>query len=197
MSLLRRIQHPNIVRVIASYEGSPPPPFPLKLRMKQIIVFNFNIALKRVVDIYPATWPSFTTTILPLADASNMYMLEELCTGGELWCKVKKEHVKFSEDDVKKVMRKTLSAICYMHEEGMCHRDLKLENFLLEYDSPDAEIKVSYHCYHLFALKALVPFQSFCISIVIHCYAQKKICDLGMSLINNGKHMHQRSGTIE
>jgi serine/threonine protein kinase len=96
-----------------------------------------------------------------LADASNMYMLEELCTGGELWGKVKKEHVQFSEDDVKKVMLKTLSAICYMHEEGMCHRDLKLENFLLEYDSPDAEIKVSYHYYHFFALEALVLFQSF------------------------------------
>jgi len=93
--LLRRIQHPNIVRVVASYE-----------------------------------------------DASNMYMLMELCTGGELWRKVKKDKVHFEENDVKKIMRKALSAICYMHEEGMCHRDLKLENFLYESEKPDADIKI-------------------------------------------------------
>jgi serine/threonine protein kinase len=126
-----------------------------------------------------------------------MYMLEELCTGGELWCKVKKDHVQFSEDDVKQVMRKTLSAICYMHEEGMCHRDLKLENFLLEYDSPDAEIKVSYHWLSFLCFASSRP-----IPIILHFDCDplpctKKICDLGMSLINNGKNMHQRSGTIE
>lgn len=95
LSLLRRIQHPNIVRVVASFE-----------------------------------------------DSSNMYMLMELCTGGELWDKVKKDRVEFSEVEVKKVIRKTLSAICYMHNEGMCHRDLKLENFLFESKEPDAEIKI-------------------------------------------------------
>ena len=41
-------------------------------------------------------------------------MLMELCTGGELWNKVKKDRVQFSEEEVKKVIRKTLSAICYM-----------------------------------------------------------------------------------
>lgn len=35
-----------------------------------------------------------------------------------------------------------VGAIRYCHEHNIAHRDLKLENFLFENDSPDAELKL-------------------------------------------------------
>ena len=35
-----------------------------------------------------------------------------------------------------------VGAICYCHAHGICHRDLKLENFLFETEEEDSELKL-------------------------------------------------------
>lgn len=40
------------------------------------------------------------------------------------------------------MMSNQVGAIRYCHEHNIAHRDLKLENFLFENDSPDAELKL-------------------------------------------------------
>jgi len=67
----------------------------------------------------------------------QIYMILELCDGGDLYTKLP-----YTEKDSAYITGKLLSAIAYMHSHGIVHRDLKFENIMFENKSPEAEIKV-------------------------------------------------------
>lgn len=58
-----------------------------------------------------------------------MYVFEDLATGGDLFSLMARDR-QFSESDVRFMIRQVVRAIAYMHEKGVVHRDLKLENIL-------------------------------------------------------------------
>lgn len=65
----------------------------------------------------------------------SVYIVTDLCRGGELFELLnsgKNQGFVFREDRASKLMRDMLSAVHYLHERGVVHRDLKLENFLFE-----------------------------------------------------------------
>lgn len=85
VNILKRLHHPHIVRVIASYE-----------------------------------------------DDEQMYMVMQLCKGKELYEHLYKERRKFAEEEVRVIIRALLRAVAFLHSNFITHRDLKLENLLLE-----------------------------------------------------------------
>ena len=60
-----------------------------------------------------------------------IYIINELCTGGELFNKIV-EVKHFTESRACYIMRQLLSAVAYCHDKGVIHRDLKPENILIE-----------------------------------------------------------------
>jgi len=66
---------------------------------------------------------------------SCVYLVMELVTGGELFDRIV-EKGSYSEKDAADLIKQVLSAVAYMHDEGVVHRDLKPEN-LLYYSSKD------------------------------------------------------------
>lgn len=53
----------------------------------------------------------------------DISIIMELCSGGDLYARVP-----YSEKDAAHITRQLLSAIKYMHEKNITHRDLKFEN---------------------------------------------------------------------
>lgn len=64
-------------------------------------------------------------------DLNKIYVVTELCTGGELF-DVIQERSSFSEQEIVSIMDQILRGISYCHARGLIHRDLKPEHILLE-----------------------------------------------------------------
>ncbi|CAN4118267.1 unnamed protein product [Withania somnifera] len=65
-----------------------------------------------------------------LATKTKIYYVMEFAKGGELFAKVNKG--RFSEDLSRRYFQQLISAVDYCHSNGVYHRDLKLENLLLD-----------------------------------------------------------------
>merc|ERR1719409_1680432 len=68
-------------------------------------------------------------------DNRCIYLVMELCTGGELFDRII-DAGHFTEAQAATVMQNMFRAIFYMHENHVCHRDLKPENFLFTTKDP-------------------------------------------------------------
>lgn len=64
-------------------------------------------------------------------DRKFVHLAMELCTGGTLLDRLAEAALQFTERQAASVMRQVVGGIGYMHENCVCHRDIKLENFLL------------------------------------------------------------------
>ena len=62
-------------------------------------------------------------------DSQNIYLVMELCTGGELFDYiVRKKHL--SESEARQIFTQLIGSLNYLHNHEICHRDLKPENLL-------------------------------------------------------------------
>jgi len=81
-------------------------------------------------------------------DAKRVYLVMELCTGGELFDRIVAETEKnedgtaFGEGQCATYMHQIIGAMYYLHSKCFVHRDIKPENFLMQNESKEAEIKV-------------------------------------------------------
>ncbi|KAJ7951364.1 CDPK-related kinase [Quillaja saponaria] len=75
-------------------------------------------------------------------DANNVYIVMELCDGGELLDRILSRGGKYTEEDAKVIVLQILSVVAFCHFQGVVHRDLKPENFLFTSRSEDADMKL-------------------------------------------------------
>ncbi|WWC88428.1 uncharacterized protein L201_003339 [Kwoniella dendrophila CBS 6074] len=66
-----------------------------------------------------------------IATESHIWLVTELCSGGELFDYLV-ERGRLLEGEARKLFGELAIAVGYMHREGVVHRDLKLENVLLD-----------------------------------------------------------------
>eukprot|EP00746_Dinoflagellata_sp_MGD_P025752 gnl/MRDRNA2_/MRDRNA2_160646_c0_seq1.p1 gnl/MRDRNA2_/MRDRNA2_160646_c0~~gnl/MRDRNA2_/MRDRNA2_160646_c0_seq1.p1 ORF type:complete len:484 (+),score=112.67 gnl/MRDRNA2_/MRDRNA2_160646_c0_seq1:204-1655(+) len=74
-------------------------------------------------------------------DPHFLYVVMELCSGGEVFQKIL-ELKRFQETDASAIGRQMLSAVNYIHQMGICHRDIKAENFMFAENSISSPLKM-------------------------------------------------------
>ncbi|KAG6748257.1 hypothetical protein POTOM_048173 [Populus tomentosa] len=75
-------------------------------------------------------------------DANNVYIVMELCEGGELLDRILARGGRYTEEDAKAIIVQILCVVAFCHLQGVVHRDLKPENFLFTSGSEDADMKL-------------------------------------------------------
>ncbi len=109
-----------------------------RLQQDKIAELRREIEIMKVLD-----HPNIVKLYQTFEDRSCIYLVMELCTGGELFDRLAEQKAsKFTENDAAVLISKMVAAINYLHMRNICHRDLKLENFIFENSRPDAEIKL-------------------------------------------------------
>lgn len=101
-----------------------------KGHVKNMERFKQEIDIMKVMD-----HPNIIKLYETFEDRRHLYLVMELCSGGELFDKII-EAGHFRETDAAVVVSHILHAIFYMHKNGVCHRDLKPENFLFLSKAP-------------------------------------------------------------
>eukprot|EP01130_Rhizamoeba_saxonica_P007900 TRINITY_DN3196_c0_g1_i1.p1 TRINITY_DN3196_c0_g1~~TRINITY_DN3196_c0_g1_i1.p1 ORF type:complete len:536 (-),score=106.70 TRINITY_DN3196_c0_g1_i1:51-1658(-) len=74
--------------------------------------------------------PNIVSLLGVFQSEENLYIVMELVRGGELYDEIVRRKT-FSEKDASFIMSQVFSALIYLHNKGIIHRDLKLENLLL------------------------------------------------------------------
>jgi len=95
-----------------------------KAQMTNIDRFKQEIAIMKMMD-----HPNIIRLFETFQDTRNIYLVMELCAGGELFDKII-ESGHFTEAQAAILMQHIVKAMYYMHSNHVCHRDLKPENFL-------------------------------------------------------------------
>ncbi|XP_062872048.1 hormonally up-regulated neu tumor-associated kinase homolog A [Trichomycterus rosablanca] len=75
--------------------------------------------------------PNIVLLLETLETENFYYMAMELCAGGDLMDRIC-ERKRLEEREVRRYTRQILSAVDHLHMHGIVHRDLKIENFLLD-----------------------------------------------------------------
>ena len=75
--------------------------------------------------------PHITQLYEVIATESSIWLVTELCSGGELFDYLA-EKGRISEEEARHIFGQICLAVNYLHEKGIVHRDLKLENVLLD-----------------------------------------------------------------
>jgi serine/threonine protein kinase len=116
--------------------------------------------------------------------ANNVYLVLEYCNGGNLYeySYFYKSHFKtpLPEEDVQKILRQLIKGLEYMHNSKIVHRDIKLENILINFNNvPNTVKKGEEHLTQLDYKK--VKLENFTIKIADLGYAR----DLGVNEVAN------------
>lgn len=72
----------------------------------------------------------------------NIYLVTDLCTGGDLFDKIS-ERGSFYESDAASLISSLLQAVAFLHDHHIIHRDIKAENLIFKTCSKKSEILIT------------------------------------------------------
>jgi calcium/calmodulin-dependent protein kinase I len=99
--------------------------------------------IKTEVEILKALRHPNIVTLRETYDTHRkLYIVMELMSGGELLDCIQKKKL-FPEKEASRMFRQIVSALAFLHSNGIVHRDIKPDNLLLSSESEDAVVKIA------------------------------------------------------
>ncbi|PWZ01849.1 Pkinase-domain-containing protein [Testicularia cyperi] len=114
-----------------------------KVRLGLHRLTNTRVAIKQIPKAHSASLtreihhhrrlhhPNVMQLYEVIATEGYIWMVSELCAGGELYDYLV-EHEVLGEPEARRIFGQLCLAVAYIHSKGIVHRDLKLENILLD-----------------------------------------------------------------
>lgn len=111
------------------------------LRKNRIPAGSNNTMFKEVNILKALDHPNIIGIYDLYQDNKYYYMITEFCGGGELF-----DHIStlenFYEPTAATYMKQILSAVMYLHDNGVVHRDLKVENLLFSTEKTGSTLRL-------------------------------------------------------
>ncbi|CAO1625937.1 unnamed protein product [Sympodiomycopsis kandeliae] len=105
---------------------------------REHMVRNEIAALKKVSQGHK----SIVTLVDYFETMNNLYLVTDLCVGGELFDRIC-ERGSYYEQDAARIVRTITEAVGYLHDQGIVHRDLKPENLLFRDKSEESDLLIA------------------------------------------------------
>lgn len=85
---------------------------------------------------------NYSCVCVVFENREKMVLVMEFAAGGELYDYLSERKV-LSEEEARRIFRQVATAVYYCHKHKICHRDLKLENILLD-EHGNAKVRIYY-----------------------------------------------------
>ena len=116
------------------------------INKKSMSEFDMN-NIRHQIEILKIATDEYVIQLLDLIEnESYLYIITELCKGGDLYSYLNQRSFKIPETKAAKLIYKLTKSVSFLHSLGIIHRDLKPENILMTDMTDDADIRVSDFC---------------------------------------------------
>ena len=103
--------------------------------------------IRNQIDILKIATDEFVLKLLDIIEnESYLYIMTELCKGGDLYSYLNQRSFKIPEAKAAKLIYKLSKAVSFLHTLGIIHRDLKPENILMTDMTDEADLRISDFC---------------------------------------------------
>ena len=103
--------------------------------------------IRHQIEILKIAIDEYVLQLLDIIEnESYLYIITELCKGGDLYSYLNQRSFKIPETKAAKLIYKLTKSVSFLHALGIIHRDLKPENILMTDMTDEADIRISDFC---------------------------------------------------
>ena len=103
--------------------------------------------IRNQIDILKIATDEFVLKLLDIIEnESYLYIMTELCKGGDLYSYLNQRSFKIPEAKAAKLIYNLAKSVNFLHALGIIHRDLKPENILMTDMTDEADLRISDFC---------------------------------------------------
>lgn len=123
-------------------------------RRKNCLHNSYSVTISKYSFILNSYLCIFRFFMTVFENREKMVLVMEFAAGGELYDYLSDRKV-LTEEEARRIFRQVSTAIYYCHKHKICHRDLKLENILLD-EHGNAKVRKIAQLLFIINLKCLV-----------------------------------------